>query len=351
MRKPYIIGETAYNHEGSFDYLLRMTEDIAACQLDAVKYHLLFNLDSYYQKDHPLLGEASKWVFSEEQWSQLFQRAITLGLEIVALCDDVDSLAFICRQFPSIFAIEIHATSINDVMMLREAAGFPGKVILGVGGSSVDEVEYALGILYANEKPDVLLMHGFQAYPTNYADINLAKMAKLRDLFGLPVGYADHTAYDDPNNEIVTALGFALGADVIEKHFTPDYGVERIDYHAAVGAEQMRRISELTALFAKAIGNGRLELTAAEKKYGNTGPMKKAIVARQPIAKGETITIDNVCFKRTVEESTVRQKDLENLLGQKAARNIDRDEIIDFSKVAYSFGPMSLDSFTNLSRD
>ena len=180
-------------------------------------------------------------------------------------------------------------------------------------------------------------MYGFQAYPTDYSEVNLSKAVKLRDLFNLPMGYADHTAFDDPHNEIVSVMGALMGMNVLEKHYTPDYGKERIDYHSAVGKEKMIRIKELLRLALTVYGSGNISMSKAELNYGSIGPMKKAIVARRNIAKGEKLSLTNLWFKRTLEESPLAQRQFPQLIGLEATRDISADEVIDFTKVKYEF--------------
>ncbi len=191
-------------------------------------------------------------------------------------------------------------------------------------------------------------MYGFQSYPTNYADINLSKMLKIKELFNLPIGYADHTAFDDPNNEIISVMGAMMGINILEKHFTPDYGKERIDYHAAVGKEQMLRIKELMKLALTVYGDGELKMSKAELEYGDVGPMKKAIVAKKFIKKGEKLSFDNLWFKRTEEGSPLKQYQFLQLIGLEATKDIREDEIIDFTKVKYEFKKADLKSFTHV---
>ena len=112
--KPYIIGETAYNHEGDYRYLIKMIDDIAEIGLYAVKFHLLLKADSYMQKDHPLIETIKQWTFNEDEWLNILEYSQKKGLDIVALCDDVESLRFINTHFSEIFAIELHASGLND---------------------------------------------------------------------------------------------------------------------------------------------------------------------------------------------------------------------------------------------
>jgi len=254
--KPFIIGETAYNHEGDINYLLKMVDEIAEIKLNAVKFHLLLNPESYMQKKHPLIGETKKWIFDKKQWDDIIDYANEKELDVVALCDDVESIEYILKNGKNVNAIELHATGLDDYFLLDAVLGFNKQIILGIGGSTIDEIQYAVSFLKNKEENNILLMYGFQSYPTQYIDINLSKMLKIRDLFNLPVGYADHTAYNDPNNEIISVMAAMMGFNILEKHYTPDYGKERIDYHSAVGKEQMSKIKELMKLALTVYGDG-----------------------------------------------------------------------------------------------
>ena len=346
-RNLYIIGETAYNHEGDINYLYKMIDDIAELELNAVKFHLLLRSESYMQKRHPLIEKMKKWIFNEMQWDAIIDYSNEKNLDVIALCDDVESIGYILKNNKNVSAIELHATGLNDWFLLEESAKFNGPVILGIGGSTIDEIAYAVDFLKSKGKGknEIVLMYGFQSYPTKYTDINLSKMLKIRDMFNLPVGYADHTAFDDPNNEIISVMAAMMGINILEKHYTPDYGKERIDYHAAVSKEQMLRIKELMKLALMVHGDGELKMSKSELEYGNVGPMKKAIVAKKFIKKGEKLSFDNLWFKRTEEESYIKQNQFLKLIGLEATQDIKEDEIIDFTKVKYGFKKPNLETF------
>jgi sialic acid synthase SpsE len=347
FKEPYIIGETAYNHEGDINYLYKMVDDIAELEFNAVKFHLMLNPESYMQKKHPLMEETKKWIFNEKQWDAIIDYSNKKGLDVIALCDDVESIEYILKNNKNVSAIELHATGLNDYFLLESASKFNRVIILGIGGSTIDEIAYAVDFLKSKGKGknEIILMYGFQSYPTKYTDINLSKMLKIKELSNLPVGYADHTAFDDPNNEIISVMAAMMGFNILEKHYTPDYGKERIDYHAAAGKEQMLRIKELMKLALTVYGDGELKMSKAELEYGNVGPMKKAIVAKTDIKKGEKLSFDNLWFKRTEGESPIRQYQFLQLIGLEATQDIEEDEIIDFTKVKYEFKKAELESF------
>lgn len=350
FEEPYIIGETAYLHEGDINYLNKMVDEIAEIKLNAVKFHLMLDPESYMQKKHPLMEELRKWLFDEEQWDAIIENAIEKGLDVIALCDDVESIQYVINNNKAVQAIELHGVVLNDHYSLMAVSKFKGQIILGIGGSTMDEIQYAVDFLKDQGVENIILMYGFQSYPTNYSEINLSKMLKIKQLFNLPLGYADHTAFDDPNNEVISILAATMGFNILEKHYTPDPGKERIDYHAAIGKAQMLKIKELLEIALTIYGDGQLKMSKAERDYGNVGPMKKAIVARKHIKKGEVLSFDNLWFKRTMEESTVQQKQFLQLIGLEAIKDIEADEIIDFSKVKYEFKTGKTESFTHLKK-
>jgi len=333
FRKPYIIAETAYNHEGNLRYLYRMIDEISTLHINAIKFHLLLDPESYMTKNHPLFPNIKKWIFSTKQWDKIINYTNKKGLDIITLCDDVESIKYITKNKKKIQAIELHATSLNDYFMLNYASKFSKKIILGISGSNQKEISYAIDFLKKRKKHDILLMYGFQSYPTNYTEINLSKMIALKDFFKLPIGYADHTGFDDPNNELISIAAGMMGFEILEKHYTLDYGKKRIDYQSAVGKKQMEHIRNLMELVLTIYGFKDKTISKSEKLYGDTGQMKKAIIAKKDINKGEKLSLTNLWFKRTAKKSNIKQYQFLQLIGCKAIRNINQDEIIDSKNV------------------
>lgn len=329
--RPYLIAECAYSHEGDSDYLKKSIKKIAeAGCVDAVKFHVLFDIQTYMSPDHDLYERIQEWLFSEDEWRDIIDYARGLNLDVIILVDDLGSLDLLKTIGDKLSAIEIHACSLNDVKMLNKVSNFSIPVILGIGGSTIDEIAFAIDYLKKKGKSDIVLMYGFQNYPTKYEYINLKKMQKIKEVFDLPTGYADHTSWDDENQELITLAGFICGANVIEKHFVFEKGENRIDCEAAISAEDFRNIYKKLEILQKAMGSGEVELNKYEKVYGKIGPMKKAIVAGKDIDKDEEILLENIAFKRTKRISYVKQKEVQNLLKRKATGKIRKNELITF---------------------
>jgi len=346
--KSYIIGETAFHHQGEMEYLKNLIQAAADLELDAIKFHLLFDVGDYFVENHPGFEIIKPWTFSKQEWQEIFDFAETKELEIVALCNDLASLEWVNNECKTtVKVVEIHATGINDIFLLNEAAKFKNTVMLGVGGSTLDQLDFAINLLNKQNKYDIFLMYGFQNYPTDYKDINFSKIGLIKNLFKLPVGYADHTNPKDENNELITASAMLKGINVLEKHFTLDVDEKRVDSQAAVSIQQMKKIKELSEIMHLVNGRGGLEMSDAEKKYGDIGPMKKAIVARRKIPVDKVITLEDLAYKRTPESSYLAQNGIELLLGSKAISQMQKDEIISYSKIAYKFNVAETAQFFN----
>ena len=349
INKPYIIGETAFHHEGDEDFAKKLISNAIDLKLDAIKFHLLLDLDDYMAHNHSAIDVLRPWCFNASQWNSIFKEI--KNIDIILLCNDVKSVEYAISTEFDIKAIEIHATGLNDVFLLDKASQFKNTVIIGTGGSTIDEIDFAISYLNSKGKNDIFLMHGFQNYPTDFKDLKLERMNKLSNLFNLPVGYADHTDPKDENNEYISCLGIANGHNVIEKHFTHKFGDKRIDAQAAVSLNQMKKVKQIAKITFESLGkNNPLEMATAELKYGNTGPMKKAIVARKDIAIGTILSLEHISFKRTNESSSIKQNELSKIIGNKTNKNIKKDEIIDLSNVDFSFILNDTSQFNNTSK-
>ncbi|MBI2658429.1 N-acetylneuraminate synthase family protein [Candidatus Woesearchaeota archaeon] len=328
---PYIIGETAYIHEGNFSYMNRLIHSLASKKsCDGVKFHIMIDIDSYFTKDHPAYSIIKKSMFSKSQWIMILEKAKSSGFDNIVLADDLYSIDFVKENVDLVDAVEIHAVALNNIEMLERVKGIKVPIILGIGGSGIKDIEFAVKFL---DRKDILLMHGFQNYPTRYEYINFRRMQKIKEKFGLPVGYADHTAWDDKNNELMTLAGFMAGPNIIEKHVALEAGKKRTDYDAAVSAESLREIRGKMGILNKAKGDGSFEISDYENIYARKGPMKFTIVAAGDIKKGSSIGKKDLAFRRTKKENTIEQREFFSLIGKKAKEPIKKYSLISWRNV------------------
>jgi len=330
-KSPYLIAECAYSYEGKIDYLKKSIKKISRINgVSAIKFHILLNMDSYMCRDHELYKKVKKWTLTPKKWQQLINYSKKLGLEVIILADDLGSMSFLKSIENKLSAVEIHACSLNDIKMLNKISDFNIPVILGIGGSTIEEITFAINFLKKKGKTNIILMYGFQNFPTKYKYINFKKMQKIKKLFNLPVGYADHTSWDNEYQELITLTGFLMGAHIIEKHFVLEKGKKRIDYQSAISSKDFHSLYQKISVLQKAIGSGTTELNKYEKNYKKIGPMKKAIVANRNLEKNEKISLKNIAFKRTSQNSNIEQREIVNLLKRQVKNKIKKDKLITF---------------------
>ena len=225
--------------------------------------------------------------------------------------------------------IEVHSVSLNDINLLKSVRSNVTrdmKIVLGVGGSSIYEIENAITSL---QHSNIILMFGFQNYPTNYKDINFAKMRRIMRLFPeFEFGYADHTAWDNPNNVLITLLGAATGVGYIEKHVTTHFGAERIDGQAAISIDMFNELHEKLKLLEQCNGDALLRLNRGEMKYSVYGPMKKAALLAKDVKAGEVLSEELIDFKRTDRVSDLSQVEVLNSIGMSFKKDTKKGEVL-----------------------
>jgi sialic acid synthase SpsE len=331
----YLIGETAYHHTGDYTFMKKMVDDLCGLGVDAIKFHIMLAPDEFMTPAQVEYEEIKSWLFPVSKWDELLEYTRGKGVEIIVLADEAEAMRYVndnCDRL-GIEGLEIHAASLNDRFMLEEINRFLGVRILGIGGSPLDDISYAIQKIEDRRRDNLLLMHGIQTYPTDYRKIKLGNIAKLKDLFGCEVGYADHTSFDSPHNAFVTAAGFVAGARVIEKHYSFQPGVDRNDFEAAAGAETFKDIIAKLKLCKEIMGDGALSLNDAEAQYGKIGIGKKGLVARDAIRKGVRLSPEMVAYKLTNESSFMSQSYMEFISDFVVVSDMAKDEIIDFNKV------------------
>ena len=344
---PYFIAETAFHHEGDVDFLIELVEQLITLDIQAIKFHLLFDVEDYMVPTHTAIDVIKKISIPKQYWESIFSIVNDSGKEIVALTNDIQSLKYVNsvqEAFP-ISSIELHSTGLNDLFLLQEALQFNKLIILGIGGSSFDEVQFAVDFLRSRGKNDILLMHGFQSYPTDYAEINFGRILLMKQAFDLPIGYADHTDPADKMNPIVSTFPISLGVRVLEKHVTHVFGQKRIDAQAAVTLEVMEDVIKIGNALVQTMGTTPMEFSPAELGYGNTGPMKKAMVARNDLKAGQVVNLEDIAYKRTDSSSMLQQKDIFKVIGSKTKKDIFANELLTFDNIEYQFKNASFDQF------
>ena len=326
-----LIAETAWHHEGDFafmkDLVSRISEESNA---NIIKMHITLDFDEYMQKDHPAYNDLKGWLFTEEQWDDLINIVKKSQKDLMLLLNDTKAIEFASSHDPAL--VELHSVCLNVPRLQQCIQDFFNKetrLVVGVGGCTIEEVDYAVEAFTGYP---LILMFGFQNYPTRYQDINLSKIRKIQSLYPDKIfGYADHTGWDEQSNELITLAVAANEMSYVEKHVTTLYGKERCDYSAAVSIEMFNKLTEKIKVLDQIQGSGELGLNEAETKYSTYGLMKMAPVMKLNKKKGDELMLDDIHFSRTGQNSDLSQLDVLNRVGSALKNNIEKGQVLNIS--------------------
>jgi len=323
-----LIAETAWHHEGDFKFMNKLVEElINNSKADYIKFHLTIDLEEYIDKRYGLFKTLKSWMFSPEQWAKILDMTLNSKKKIMLLLNDRKAIDFGMKYNPRL--VEIHSVCLNDLhllMKLKDSISKDQKIVLGIGGSDLYEIENAVEVLKHDK---IVLMFGFQNYPTKYEDINLNKIRKIRQLYpNFEYGYADHTAWNEENNVLICLLGTATGMNYLEKHITLSPGKKRCDWQAAINVEMFNEIANKIEILNSINGDGKLKLNDGEQAYSVFGPMKKAAVLNTDIKKGEVLNISMIDFKRTEDFTDCSQLDVIKMMGLSASEDLMKYTVI-----------------------
>jgi N,N'-diacetyllegionaminate synthase len=322
----FIIGEVAGSHDGDLAAAKRLVEAAAASGVDAIKFQVL-RADELVVGTHRKYQSFKKVEFPPDAWLEILSYTGKFDLPVLIDVFDLPSLELMTR--PEVKGYKIHLTNLANPSMITAVAARGKPVFLATGGARVKEIRAAIDILKANGNSQIVLMHGYQGYPTKIEETNFRLMARLRELFHLPVGFLDHVDADTDMAMIVPLVAIAWGACAIEKHFTLDRSLKGRDYYSSLNPDELKDFVLKVRQIEKTGGTGSFGFSPEELKY-RTEVMKN-IVARVPIAAGKKITEDVLAFKRS--EPGLPPSEAGKVVGKTARTDIGRDEVITWDKL------------------
>ncbi|MBC8487083.1 MAG: N-acetylneuraminate synthase family protein [Bacteroidetes bacterium] len=223
-------------------------------------------------------------------------------------------------------AVKIHSADLSNPDILDSVASIGKPVSLSVGGSTIDEILQALFTLRRKDVNDIILMHGFQAFPTSIEDSRPNFIRTLIKLFNCPVGYQDHTDGGTDYAYYLPIMAMCAGACILEKHITDDRTLKRVDYESALGPIEFKRFVDMVRRLSTALDGGEVKpLSEPEKKYRKN--FKKSIVAACQIEKGKVIKKEMLSFMRTNTDGLPPTK-VNTVIGRKCKTNIEQYDIL-----------------------
>lgn len=300
----YIIAEAGVNHNGSLELAYRLCDAAKAAGVDAIKFqtwktekivgqrtrtaeYQAVNIADSEQTQFEML---KKLELSQEDFKRIQDYCLRIGIDFLSTPDEEESLRFLVEEL-HLPIIKIGSGEVTNIHYLGRIASYGLPVILSTGMSTLSQVAQAYEVLEEGGAAEITLLHCTTNYPCPMEEVNLKAMETLRDAFHCPVGYSDHTL----GTEIPVAA-VALGAKVIEKHFTLDRNMVGPDHLASLDPEDLRKMVLEIRNVEKAFGDGIKRPNTSEKNISKV--VQKSIVAKRAIQKGERLSEENITVKR-----------------------------------------------------
>lgn len=326
-----VIAEVGVNHNGSLKLAKNMVLEAKRAGADYVKFQTFVPeklvsknaVKAEYQKETTGAEESQlqmlqKLSLTEENFVELQRYCNEVGIGFISTPFDLESLNFL--ETLDLDFWKIPSGEVTNLPYLEAIAHTGRKVIMSTGMCEMEEIKAALSVLEENGTKEIVLLHCNTQYPTPFCDVNLSAMKQIADETGKPIGYSDHTVGIE-----VPIAAVAMGATVIEKHFTLDKNMEGPDHRASLEPQELKAMVDAIRNIEKCIGNGIKRRTESERK--NCEVARKSIVVKIPIKKGETFTSENVTVKRP--GTGISPMKWYELMGKKAVRDYEVDEIIE----------------------
>ncbi|MCX5811400.1 MAG: N-acetylneuraminate synthase [Proteobacteria bacterium] len=331
-QKTFIIAEAGVNHNGDIKTAKKMIDAAVKAGADAVKFQTFIpeNIVSReapkaeYQKNttdkrESQLEMLKKLTLDADAHKELIDYCKKKGIQFLSTPFDMDSIDLLNNL--GLETLKVPSGEITNLPYLRKIGGLNKKVIMSTGMADMKEIGKAMKILIeaGTSKESITLLHCNTEYPTPVKDVNLLAMVSMRSSFGVRVGYSDHTLGIE-----VPVAAVALGAEVIEKHFTLDRNAEGPDHRASLEPKELEAMVTAIRNIEEALGNGVKNPSPSETK--NMVIARKSIVAFGEIKKGDIFTEKNIAVKRP--GTGISPMKWDDVIGRKAKRYFQPDEMI-----------------------
>lgn len=335
----FVIGEIGVNHNGRLDLALRLIDLAAEAGADAVKFQT-FTAErlvtpsaarAAYQARNDPDGGASQLAMlkslelSPEALAHARQHALARGLRFLSTPFDEQAADLLGHL--GVEAFKVSSGDLTHLPFLRHLARKGLPIILSTGMANLSEVEEAVQAIEGEGDPPLAILHCVSQYPCAPDDCNLAAMATLRSAFGRPVGWSDHTEGD-----AITLAAVALGAEILEKHFTLDQNLPGPDHRASLAPDAFKAMLRHVRAVEAALGDGRKRPVAAEADTARVA--RRSIVAARDLAVGSRLTEDDLAFRRP--GTGLHPREADRLIGRVVTRPLDQNHLINWSDLAPS---------------
>jgi len=334
MEKTIIIAEAGVNHNGSMELAKQLIDVAAFAGVDYVKFQTFITENivtqsakkaEYQQKNMNDVNNSQyqmlkKLELNEEQHYELIDYCKQQGVQFFSTAFDLESVAFLSTFQLGLW--KIPSGEITNYPYLKRIAQEKQAVILSTGMSTMEDITAAVNVLvmHGTDKQQITVLHCNTQYPTPMQDVNLLAMQTIAKEIGVKVGYSDHTLGIE-----IPIAAVALGATVIEKHFTLNRNMEGPDHKASLEPDELKAMVSAIRNVEKALGSFEKIVSVSESENKNVA--RKSIVAAKFIAKGEALTEENLTVKRPGNGISPMKWD--DVIGKAASRNFEEDELIE----------------------
>lgn len=313
----FVIAEMANAHGGDPAAAGMIVQAAADAGADAIKFQV-FTAAELAVPGFSHFGLYEKLQFSEAEWTVLVENAKGLGLQVYADVFGVDSGSLMQRW--DIDGFMIHAADILNTPLQRWVGRTGRAAILSVAGSTMREVASALSALESAGAPPVLLMHGFQGYPTPLHDSCLNRIRLLQSEFSRPVGFASHVDGASPEAGLLPALAMGAGAAAVEVHLTLERTPEGFDYYSSLEPAEFTEMVRVLRVMESAMGSD--SVVPSDKELVYRRDHRKYLIVMRDIEPGEMIREEDVAFRRINDPPADAPPSLDRILGRLAKRRI-----------------------------
>ncbi|QEC52134.1 N-acetylneuraminate synthase [Anseongella ginsenosidimutans] len=334
--KVIIIAEAGVNHNGSLSNALKLVDAAVDAGVDYVKFQTFkasklvshsakkadYQISNTRKKEETQLEMLKKLELSKPEHEKLIKYCHAKNIRFFSTAFDLDSLKYLSTV--GMDMVKIPSGEINNLPYLRSAAFLFKKALLSTGMATIEEIHDAVQVFLDNglKRENITILHCNTEYPTPMEDVNLRAMLHIGREFKTKIGYSDHTLGIE-----VPIAAVALGAAVIEKHFTLDKNMEGPDHRASLDPLELKEmVSGIRNIESAIAGSGLKAPSPSESK--NLVIARKSIVAARKIQKGEILSEDNITVKRPGNGISPMRWD--EVIGRIASKDFDADELIVF---------------------
>lgn len=335
MQKTLIIAEAGVNHNGDIELAKKLIEVASAAGADFVKFQSFkteecvsinapkakYQINNAQDKNESQFEMIKRLELDKEAHIRLMKHCKKCGINFLSTPFDLPSIALLDELGLEIF--KIPSGEITNLPYLKAVGALKKKIILSTGMSDIKEIKQALNILilHGTKAENISILHANTAYPTPFEDMNLRALQSLqKEFLQHKIGLSDHSL-----GIVCPIAAVALGACIVEKHFTLDKNLPGPDHKASLEPNELKAMIQGIRELELALGNGEKKMSASEKE--NIQIARKSLVAKRAIVKGEIFSEENLSTKRPATGINAMRYD--EFLGKVAMRNYEKDELIE----------------------